>query len=125
MCPPPLGACLDLSYQPALQLHATPHVLVLPSDLAPFAKLLRLPRRPRAAAQPPAPAGAAPSPQAADGEGEGEVEVVCINPGRLVRGTTGGTFALVTVSAPAAPAAGTEAGGAGWARRCRVELRRV
>lgn len=36
--PPPLGTCLDLTGDAALQLHTLPHLLLLPSDLAPFAK---------------------------------------------------------------------------------------
>ena len=38
--PPPLGACLDLTVAPrALDLPVLPHLLLLPSDLVPFAKV--------------------------------------------------------------------------------------
>jgi hypothetical protein len=36
--PPPLGTCLDLTGDAALQLQQLPDLLLLPSDLAPFAK---------------------------------------------------------------------------------------
>lgn len=36
--PPPLGTCLDLTADAALQLQQLPDLLLLPSDLAPFAK---------------------------------------------------------------------------------------
>lgn len=38
--PAPLGTCLDLTADPALMLQQLPHMLLLPSDLAPFAKLV-------------------------------------------------------------------------------------
>lgn len=38
--PPALGTYLDSSLGAALELPCTPDVLLLPSDLAPFAKLL-------------------------------------------------------------------------------------
>lgn len=38
--PPPLGGCVDLSVAPqALDLPVLPHLLLLPSDLVPFAKV--------------------------------------------------------------------------------------
>lgn len=117
--PPPQGTPVNYSLCPeALELPFTPHLLLLPSDLAPFVKAL-----------PPVPppsfaeetethldstrAGAeAPSIEvdAADGvaamdvseeKGSGaEVEgcrPLCMNPGRLVKGVNGGTFADIQV----------------------------
>lgn len=72
--PPPLGAMLDTSHGDALGLPCTPDLLVLPSDLAPFAKLIPVPRVD----------GACPR---AGGEEEGRV--VALNPGRLTKGSTG------------------------------------
>ena len=60
--PPPPGSMLDTSKAAGLDMPATPDLLLLPSDMAPFAKL--------------AAAGA-------------EGRVVCINPGRLTKGATG------------------------------------
>ena len=73
--PAPLALPLDASKASALELPCTPDVLVLPSDLAPFAKLLPVAR-----------------PCVARGGGSGttaEGNVVCINPGRLTKGTSG------------------------------------
>jgi hypothetical protein len=41
--PPPPGTCLDLTGDAALQLQQLPDLLLLPSDLAPFAKLVAAP----------------------------------------------------------------------------------
>ena len=40
--PPALGACLDTSLGAALLMLVTPDVLLLPSNLAPFAKLVQV-----------------------------------------------------------------------------------
>ncbi|KAJ0976973.1 hypothetical protein J5N97_012447 [Dioscorea zingiberensis] len=69
--PPSVDTPLDLSLAPeALEIPSIPDVLILPSDLAPFVKVLSL------------------------GEGnDGEpVRCLCVNPGRLAKGIGGGTF---------------------------------
>lgn len=40
--PAPLGTCLDLTTASHLAMQVMPHLLLLPSDLAPFAKLVTL-----------------------------------------------------------------------------------
>lgn len=76
MLPPPLGTCLDLAHAPALAMATTPHVLLLPSDLTPFAKQLQM---------------------ACSGSSMGGEQVVCVNPGRCMRAAVGGTFAVISV----------------------------
>ncbi|XP_073012947.1 uncharacterized protein [Typha latifolia] len=67
--PPALGVPLDFSLAPeALEIPSIPDVLVLPSDLAPFVKVLSL------------------------GEGNEDKRCLCVNPGRLAKGIGGGTF---------------------------------
>ncbi|EFJ42302.1 hypothetical protein VOLCADRAFT_107349 [Volvox carteri f. nagariensis] len=101
--PAPPGTCLDTSHYSQLQLPVAPDVLLLPSDLAPFAKVLT-----------PATwmAGAPPDfMEAVNRTGStgaaaavmSTAPVVVINPGRLSRGSAGGTFAHVVVSPGAAP----------------------
>ena len=111
--PPPRGACLDTSHYAALQLPASPDLLLLPSNLAPFAKLL-----PLAAAA----AGAAGGSHVILGAAAAELAVVAVNPGRLAKGVSGGTFAHVTVAAVAGPEG---AGGGGVHERMRVDIRRL
>jgi DNA polymerase alpha subunit B len=82
MFPAPLGTPLDASMARALDMPCTPDILVVPSELAPFAKLLPLP---------PSRLGAG------DGTADAAATVVCVNPGKLTKGTSGGTFAHVTV----------------------------
>ncbi|WVZ88738.1 hypothetical protein U9M48_035222 [Paspalum notatum var. saurae] len=67
---PPAGVPLDfLLAKEALDISSTPDVLLLPSDLAPFVKVLSL------------------------GEGHnGQKQFICVNPGRLAKGIGGGTF---------------------------------
>ena len=74
---------LDTSLAANLQLPVTPDILLLPSDLNPFAKLLPLPKGP--------PQGtdlASAAPNAA----QTDAQVVYVNPGRLTKGASGGTF---------------------------------
>ncbi|TVU51822.1 hypothetical protein EJB05_03267 [Eragrostis curvula] len=68
--PPAAGIPLDFSLaKEALEISSKPDVLLLPSDLAPFVKVLSL------------------------GEGsEDEKRFICMNPGRLAKGIGGGTF---------------------------------
>jgi DNA polymerase alpha subunit B len=104
------GACLDTTADAALALASLPDLLLLPSDLAPFAK--------------PVPAGG-PHPECcASGGGEGAGgaaarSVLAVNPGRLVKGSGGGTYAVLTLPRGAAAAEG------GLAANCRVEIVRV
>lgn len=104
--PAPAGACLDLSQASQLQLPCTPDLLLLPSDLAPFAKVV----------QPGQQAGSLPEGQAQEGQAQqAPTQVVAVNPGRLARGAAAGTFAHVHVK-----------GGEGaLAQRCRVEIIRI
>ncbi len=83
--PPPLGACLDTSHYSSLRLVASPDLLLLPSNLAPFAKLL------------PLGAGKLPGAPSEPLPGVPEATVV-VNPGRLAKGVSGGTFAHITLA---------------------------
>lgn len=70
--PPAEGMPLDFSLAPeALQISSFPNILILPSDLAHFVRVLSLGKR---------------------SEGEEEAKSLCINPGRLARGEGGGFF---------------------------------
>ncbi|KAH7680879.1 DNA polymerase alpha subunit B protein [Dioscorea alata] len=70
--PPSVDTPLDLALTPeALDIPSIPDVLILPSDLAPFVKVLSL----------------------GEGNDGGElVRCLCMNPGRLAKGIGGGTF---------------------------------
>eukprot|EP00775_Hariotina_reticulata_P006992 gene6992-7206_t len=103
--PAPPGTCLDLTGDAVLHLQQLPELMLLPSDLAPFAKLV--------------PAGVATAAGGSyapiqDSATPGS-QVVVINPGRLAKGSSGGTYAHITV----AEGSGT------LASRCRVDLVRV
>ena len=102
--PAPPGACLDATHAATgLAMTHAPHVLLLPSDLAPFARAVTTRVRGARAAgggdamrvdgddATAASWFAAPAGQAA------QHATVCVNPGRLARGNLGGTFAVVTV----------------------------
>jgi len=118
--PPPPGSMMDTKRaQVGLALPSAPHLLLLPSDLAPFAKLL-----PGGSATAEAP------PQAEDGDAtmaeaaapvavDADAGTVCINPGRLARGSLGGTFAHVHI------AAGAGTAGVPVGSSVRVEIVRV
>lgn len=70
--PPAEDTPVDLSLAPeALQMSSVPDILIVPSDLTHFVKVLRL-----------------------EGTSEGgeEVKCMCVNPGRLARGEGGGHF---------------------------------
>lgn len=111
------GACLDTTADSALAIEQLPDLLILPSDLAPFAKAV-LSSGPYPECSAAAAAGAA---AAGSQSSEGQLgrEVLAINPGRLVKGNGGGTYAVLTVAHGAAAAEG------GLARNCRVEIVRV
>lgn len=68
--PPSASVPLDLSLaQDALDIPLTPDVLLLPSDLAPFIKVLSY-----------------------ESSGEEPIKCMCLNPGRAAKGIGGGTF---------------------------------
>lgn len=69
--PPSASVPLDFSLAPeALDIPSTPDVLLLPSDLAPFIKVLNY----------------------ESSDGEEASNCLCVNPGRLSKGIGGGTF---------------------------------
>ena len=151
--PPPPGALLDTSLATrSLTMDVTPDVLVVPSDLAAFAKLLPLRSTPPAPAASSAVHTAAASgvelkspevaPAASPGSSlpvhgsdaaDGSAAVVVVNPGRLAKGVTGGSYAQLSIAAaPAAVAAlqgdppQTNAASAhDVSSRCRVDIIRI
>lgn len=79
---------LDSSLASALQMPCTPDIMLVPSDLNPFAKLISV--------QNPAPVA---SEETALLPGTVSLgQVVCVNPGRLTKGTAGGTFARLQIA---------------------------
>nr|XP_016514768.1 PREDICTED: DNA polymerase alpha subunit B-like [Nicotiana tabacum] len=69
--PPAEGIPIDYSLAPeALQMSTVPDILILPSDLAHFVRVISLGERSE----------------------EEEVKCICVNPGRLSRGEGGGFF---------------------------------
>ncbi|XP_031269797.1 LOW QUALITY PROTEIN: DNA polymerase alpha subunit B [Pistacia vera] len=70
--PPAEGIPLDFSLAPeALNITSIPEIIILPSDMKYFVKVLSL----------------------GENEGEEQKKCICINPGRLAKGEGGGTFA--------------------------------
>lgn len=123
--PPGPGSLLDASLGAELELPCTPDILILPSDLVAFAKLVTAekPARPSSgvsnhtAGSGDAPGsadsggsaaggGVPPAAGAAGGDGgrgggwEVLGSVVCVNPGRLAKDKSGGTFAKLQVRVP-------------------------
>eukprot|EP01018_Ginkgo_biloba_P022864 Gb_31734 [translate_table: standard] len=81
------GLPLDLSIAPeALHIHCIPDIFILPSDLAPFVKVLP----PDYAAKQ---TGTDSLQKGSSGCGQKCSKSICINPGRLAKGINGGTFA--------------------------------
>lgn len=112
--PPPLDSPVDCTRGAAgLALPASPDLLVLPSDLAPFAKLCPVHTPAEAAAQAEAAAGeAGGTPPPAATAQQPAAAAVCVNPGRLTKGTSGeGT--------PVCPYFRLCPAGCGVLRRCR------
>ena len=102
---PPSGVPLDTSRGYALEMPCTPHILVTSSDLVPFAKVLRT---------------------SISNDNGKSIEsksgsVVCINPGRLTKGSNSGTFAHVHVVPEKNDANETNS----IDHRCRVEIRKL
>jgi hypothetical protein len=91
---------LDASLGAELDQPCTPDVLILPSDLAPFAKSVAADKPARSGdGNKPAESGAA-NTAARLGAGDERLvmgNVVCINPGRLAKDKSGGTFAKLQV----------------------------
>ena len=121
--PPAAGALLDSSLADKLHLPITPDILLLPSDLNPFAKLLPIPFAP------PQPADLALHAQGSKRAGQ----VVCVNPGRLTKGSGGGTFGCFQIS-PSDEGKAAALGGAPATNgklphqvhaRCKVVVKRV
>ena len=114
------AACLDASLAAHLDMDVTPDVLVLPSDLNPFAKVV--PRVPEPAAAPAAPALPArvAEPSAPSAERDA---FVAVNPGRVAKGNAGGAFALVRIAEHAPVGPGDHAHAVG--ERARVDIVRV
>lgn len=122
MFPAPLGTPLDASKAQGLEMPCTPDILIVSSELAPFAKLLPVP---------------SPKLEASGGKTDvaecGEDTVVCINPGKLTKGATGGTFAHVYIGphllakevAEGKPAPTNGAVLHEVASRCRVEIKKI
>ena len=113
------AACLDASLAAHLDMEVTPDVLVLPSDLNPFAKVV--PRVPEPAAAATAPA--LPARISHRKPSAGADAFVAMNPGRVAKGNAGGAFALVRIAehAPAGPGEHAHAVG----ERARVDIVRV
>ena len=107
--PPAPGACVDASLSRHLSLEKTPDVLVLPSDLQPFARVVGDNTN-------------AVDTTAADKD---DKRFVAVNPGRLAKGNIGGTLAHVYVSegAPEPGASGVQAHSVH--SRARVDIVRI
>lgn len=127
MFPPPPGVCLDAALSQHLAMDATPDLLLLPSDLNPFAKVVS--QQQGAVSQategaPPLPAGGAAGAGGGGCEGE-STTFVALNPGRLAKGNIGGTLAHVYISEGAPdPSAGGEQPHA-LHTRARVDIVRI
>lgn len=107
MYPPPANLPLDVSSPDALDIVSIPDILVTPSDLAPFAKSTSVD-----------------SPIVDIESEQNHVtskvsrDIVCINPGRITKGTTAGTFAHVYINKK-------ESSQAPITSRCKVEIKKL
>jgi len=119
--PAPAGACLDASLAAHLEMDVTPDVLLVPSDLNPFAKIVA---QPAGGVVAKAAEGAPPLPPRAKDD-EDAPAFVALNPGRLAKGNIGGTIAhvYVTEGAPEPGARGEQAHAI--ERRARVDIVRI
>jgi len=107
MYPPSSNVALDVSNPDALDLISVPEILITPSDLAPFAKSTKVTN------------------SAVNLECEESPvtqvsarEVVCINPGRITKGATAGTFAHVYINKK-------ETSEEQITSRCKVEIKKL
>ena len=114
------GACLDASLAPYLAMEKTPDVLVLPSDLQPFAKVCQCPGLPAGAEGTRRGDGGG-----ADGVDDDDARFVAINPGRLAKGNVGGTLAHVYVSEGAREPGASGASVHAVHARARVDIVRI
>jgi hypothetical protein len=111
------SACLDTSGDALLRLRARPDLLLLPSDLAPFARRV-----------PPVGPGGGGGVVVRQAAGEGDDDVLCVNPGRLAKGAGGGTYARIVVVGGAGTSEEQQQRAAAalpLADRARVEIVRV
>ncbi|KAL4852696.1 DNA polymerase alpha subunit B [Chlorella vulgaris] len=139
--PAPLGTPLDCSKAAtALHMPYAPDLLLVPSDLAPFAKLCplhQLEGAPAAAARAALAAASGDAQPAAAAQAQAtyvpDCSAVCINPGRLAKGASGGTFADIRIL-PLAEAVNVAAGAPAatnapvlhqLSSRCRVDIKRI
>lgn len=88
MYPPSTNVALDVSSPDSLDIMSIPEVLVTPSDLAPFAKIAKV-HSPSIGEQQDAKCA---------GITGCSRDIVCINPGRVTKGATAGTFAHVYIN---------------------------
>ncbi|KAL3154503.1 hypothetical protein ABBQ32_013965 [Trebouxia sp. C0010 RCD-2024] len=126
MYPPAAGALLDSNLAGKLHLPVSPDILLLPSDLNPFAKLVSLPVAPPSEAD----TASRTQPKSASSNAG---QVVCVNPGRLTKGSGGGTFSCFQIgmseeSRAAALGRAPATNGKLYHQvhaRCKVTIRRV
>lgn len=86
--PPAQTVPLDLTIAAgSLDLSSSPEILLLPSNLAPFVKVVSLPVDIQADGD-----------DLNLGDKAGKVSCVCVNPGYTARGMSGGTFADIVFS---------------------------
>jgi len=108
MFPPSEGTPLDTTRGYALELPCTPNILIAPSDVAPFAKATPLEQRATLTTE-----------EDALIASDSATKVICINPGRLAKGTSAGTFVHIHVASKG------EDEEDGIDKRCRVEIRKL
>ena len=102
--PAALGTLLDTSRSAGLEMKFTPDLLVTPSDLAAFAKHLPLSKESEAV------------------KTAGDAAPIGINPGRLAKGSTGGTFARLRCKLATDHGDGHVNAGQ---QQCRIDIIRV
>ena len=111
------GAMLNSSLATNLQLPVPPDILLLPSDLNSFAKLVYLLKS--------SPQGTHPALAAANAD-QADAQVVCVNPGRLTKGAGGGTFTTFQIGPDKDDQAASEGNFAHNVHtRCKVTVIRV
>eukprot|EP00889_Picochlorum_renovo_P008632 jgi/Picre1/35662/NNA_003123.t1 len=106
MYPPAENVALDVGRSNTLELVALPEILLTPSELAAFAKPTTIQSR------------RLDSDHSGKNLTENCEEVICINPGRLTKGSTAGTFAHVYINQKASIEESI-------CKRCKVEIRKL
>lgn len=119
MFPPPARIPMDTSRGYGLELTCTPNVLIAPSDLAPFAKVVAIPYPSLVAAAENNNNGIPENGSTLAEVAAPNSNVICINPGRVTKGTTAGTFVHMWVAEQ------EESGGKGVESRSRVEVKKL